>query len=413
MRNLWILLVAILLIGTLACGSDNAEKSPSASMPSKEPIESIIITIGNLTDKTGPSANAMSIIDKALADVVQYYNDQDLIPGVSLEIQEYDGRYDPSADIPGYIWLKENGADLIWTGAPATPTTLESRVNEDQILLFTPGPSREAIEPPGYIFAPTVIPEDNAYTILQWIYANDPDFPQGRPAKVGAAGWDTPYNVSLHAAGEEYATAHSDQYEWVGSFTTPRSFVWGPEVEALKACDYVFVPVMMMNFIKEYRTAGYAAKFLATGSQTAFLRLITDARLWDELDGTLFFLPAGWWNDESELIEDIYDLLYSYRPNEAQEIIESGNAYMAADAITQMVQIVANAVGNVGAEDFDSQALYDAAMNYTDTKDGIMRATFSETKRASLDYLGVYEADSTAQYLFRIQEDWVPVLHGP
>ena len=144
MRNLWILLVAILLVGTLACGSDNAEKSPSASMPSKEPIESIIITIGNLTDKTGPSANAMSIIDKALADVVQYYNDQDLIPGVSLEIQEYDGRYDPSADIPGYIWLKENGADLIWTGAPATPTTLESRVNEDQILLFTPGPSREA-----------------------------------------------------------------------------------------------------------------------------------------------------------------------------------------------------------------------------------------------------------------------------
>jgi len=47
----------------------------------------------------------------ALEDLVAYYNDSDLIPGVRLEVVVYDGQWDPARDIPGYEWLRGRGAD--------------------------------------------------------------------------------------------------------------------------------------------------------------------------------------------------------------------------------------------------------------------------------------------------------------
>ncbi len=400
--------IAILLISPLitACGSGGETEETEPQQPDVE------ITIGNLTDKTGASANAMSVIDMALADAVRYYNENNNIPGVKLKVIEYDGRYEPANDIPGYQWLKDRGADLIYTNVPATPITLKPRVNSEKMVLFTPAANRETITPPGYIFVTSTLPEDNAYTLLNWLSENDVDFPEDRPARIGAAGWSTPYNVSLHVAMEEYANVHPEQFEWKGSYTNDLGFNWQSEVEALKDCDYIMLPIVMNNFVKQYREAGYTGKFLGTGAHVSFLGLVTDARLWEKFDGSLFILPAGWWNDDNEMVNLTKDILYKYHPDSAEKIMEEGASYLAIDTIYQMLDIIRSAVEEVGPQNFDSEALYEAARSFSQTVEGVERARFGESKRASIDYLAIYEARAEEKDLFRMHEDWYPVIRS-
>ncbi|MFO8010525.1 MAG: ABC transporter substrate-binding protein [Dehalococcoidia bacterium] len=399
---------ALLLISPLiyACGSEGETEGTKPQQPDVE------IIIGNLTDKTGASANAMSVIDMALADAVRYYNENNNIPGVKLKVVEYDGRYEPSNDIPGYQWLKDRGADLIYTNVPATPITLKHRVNSEKMVLFTPAANRETITPPGYIFVTSTLPEDNAYTLLKWLSENDSDFPEDRPARIGAAGWSTPYNVSLHVAMEEYANVHSEQFEWKGSYTNDLGFNWQSEVEALKDCDYIMLPIVMNNFVKQYREAGYTGKFLGTGAHVSFLGLVTDARLWDKFDGSLFILPAGWWNDDNEMVNLTKEILHEYHPDSAEKIMREGASYIAIDTIYQMLDIIRAAVEEVGPQNFDSEALYNAARSFSQTVEGVERARFGDSKRASIDYLAIYEARAAEKDLFRMHEDWYPVIRS-
>ncbi len=194
-----VLVLALILLP--ACGDDGntpTAETAARSTPTEidEPVddqaELVTITIGNLTDLTGVSANAMSVIDMALEDLVRYYNQENLIPGVELKVVNYDGQTDPSRDIPGYEWLRQKGADLIHSPVTATASILKPFLEEDNLLLFSESASGEALIPPGYVFAPTAASEDLAYTLLRWVAENDWDYKSNGPAKIGAADWPTP-----------------------------------------------------------------------------------------------------------------------------------------------------------------------------------------------------------------------------
>ena len=312
MEKLVILLVPLLLsaliAGSIACDSDNKEATPSPLVQptgtitlepqvTPEPIE---ITIGMYSDKTGPASNSQATMDMALDDMVRYYNEDNLIPGVRFKVVDYDSQLDPSKDIPGYEWLREHGADLIYTNIPSAPITLKSLVEKDEFMLVTGVPDRDAVEPPGYVFgAGSSLLEYHSYTLLKWLVENDPDFPKGRPARIGGAAWATGYMEAVFEAAKEYAQSNPEQYDWVGGHITNFAFTWEPEVEALKNCDYVVPPTMMNKFVEQYRSSGYTGKFLGTAVHTAFFNLIDDADIWDEIDGMRIIMPNSWWNEET------------------------------------------------------------------------------------------------------------------
>ncbi len=398
---LWV--VSMLL---LACSS-NDDGTQSQEQ------EDVVITIGNLSDLTGVAANAMELIDMALEDLVEHFNEENLIPGVELEVITYDGQYDPARDIPGYEWLRERGADLIWTPAPPAAATLKPRADEDKFMLFASAANLDELMPAGYTFSAGTIPEFQAYTLLDWLAKNDWDYTTNGPAKIGAAGWADNYLTSLFDAAEEYADVHPDQFEWVSGHLTDFGFTWGPEVDALKDCDYIIIPNPMTNFVKGYRELRYTAKFLGTDNHGAFLGMIDDAGLWDEIDEMLMIRSTKWWNEEGAIIDLTKKLLYEYHPDEAEEIMAKGVGYIAMANLYQVLTIIQNAAEIVGPDNVDSEALYEAAQSFSLMVDGVERFNFNETKRYSTNYYGIYLADETSEDLIRVGTEWYQQLLEP
>ena len=421
-RKLVISLLLITLIGyslLVACGGDsnNGGNGGSPTPPLPNGIETpplTEITIGNLSDYTGVSSNAMEYINMALDDLVEYYNENNLIPGVRLKVITYDGQMDPSRDIPGYEWLKQKGADLIFTPIPATPTTLKPRADRDEVVVFGLSGSKKGFLPPGWVFDLGIYSQYEAYTLLKWIAENDWDYQTKGPAKIGGAAWSESYSDELFTAMKEYCSVHPDQFEWEGGYLTNFSLIWAAEVDALKDCDYVNPGIVLTSFVKEYRAAGHTeAKFIGSDTQAAFLGMMDASELWDEIDGMLFLKTPRWWHEEGEIIDLVMQLLYENHPDDAEKIIRSGNGYLAMNQMYPMFQIIADAAEAVGPQNLDSQALYDAATSLLLMIDGTQRFSFSEEKRDAIDAFAIYEARATEKDIFRLHDEWYPTVRNP
>lgn len=417
--------LCIILLLSVACG-DNA-KSENTSVPvtpatleptlapmSSPTVEDEVIIIGNLTDITGVASNAMDIVNKALEDMVEYYNDEKLILGVTIEVVLYDGQFDPAKDIPGYEWLKRRDANLIFAPLPSTTETLRPRIEDDGMVLFNLAPSKEGLLPPGYAFCPAnTFPRDISYTLLEWIAQNDPRFPKDRPAKIGGAYWAEAYGEEILGGAEDYAKEHPELYEWEGGHLTGFTFTWGPEVDDLKHCDYVLPPVPMNNFVKEFRDAGYKSKLIGTDAHGAFLGLIDDADLWDDVDEMLIIQAPWWWTEDSTLINLARTLLYeNHSEIDADETIRMGNGYISVIPIYVMLEVIADAVEAVGPDNFDSEALYQAAKSFSMTIDGF-EFGFDESRRTAVDHLGIYQIRAAEEDVFRYNNEWVNIIEAP
>jgi len=409
--NLFIVFIVFVPILSVGCIGDENVASGNKINSTENSVETITITVGNLTDQTGPGAQGLSYVDMALNDVVEYYNNNNLIPGVELKVTTYDTQYDASKAIPGYKKLKSDGADFIWTACPIMIPILKAHLDGDEFVAFTATaniPEEELNN--GYLFSMGITPKNEAYTLLTWIADNDKDFPSDRPAKIGAAAWDDGYNNLLFNAAKEYCDNHSDIYEWDTMFLTDIKFNWKTEAEQLMDCDYVFVPALPHLFMKDFRETGAKAKFLGTDPPLAFLREIGEMDLWNDIDGSLFVRSSRWYNETGPIIDIANQLLqenYSYE--KAAEIRRQGVAYLSVKQNYLMFDIVRQTVEEMGTQNFDSQALYNSATSWQYEYEGIPGFhSFTQTERIPTHYYAIYEARGEEQDIFRLHEEWLP-----
>lgn len=411
------LLIAITSLGS--CGESGGTSSPETSGPLKNagPTSpgTVTITIGNHTDMTGVSANAMEILTMALKDTVDYYNQESFIPGVELKVIDYDGQYDPSRDISGYQWLKERGADVIWSPVAGTGITLKPFVERDRMVMVMMSPNEEAFDPPGWVFSlGNARYDEQIYTLLNWLPENDPDFPKDRPARIGGAMWRESAGIAILGAAERYARAHPEYYDWEDGFLTDFSFIWTNEADALKDCDYVFPPVPPHVFVTAYRQAGGKAKFLGTDAHTAFMGMIDSAGLWEEMDGMYVIRAFRWWTEEGDLMDLTRQLLYENHPGEAEDIIRKGVGYITVQPVYMLLEAIRETVEKTGAENFSSEALYSHLQSFTINVDGCEHS-LTENKRTSNDYMNIQEFRAADKDLFRAhpEDEWIPIVKAP
>ena len=365
----------------------------------------------------------MSYINMATQDVLDYYNENNLIPGVELELLKYDTQYLNARFVFGYEWLRERNVDFIWNSPPPGVPVLKTRADKDKypILSATANIDPEELDN-SYVFCVGITPTYEAYTLLDWLAKNDPDFPKDRPARIGGAAWREAYSDIWFKAAEEYCKENPQQYEWVEGYLTDVKFNWDTEIYGLRDCDYVYVPITIHTFAKPYRDAGYKAKFIGTDVHTAFLGMLDATNTWKDVDGMLFVLSEGWYNDKDDpIIDFINELLEeNYSEKKIEEIKSSGVGYRAAFRIHMICDIVRKTVENVGADNFDSDALVETAKSWSfDYGDVEGFCNFTQSKRFSQNYYAIYEAQHNPdnpkswQYLTRIVRDWIPQITEP
>jgi ABC-type branched-subunit amino acid transport system substrate-binding protein len=376
----------------------------------------VTITLGHISDMTGPAASALVPINYALDDLVRYYNEEGTIPGVHLKVVAYDARYDPSRDVPGWDWVKERGAQIVFTALPPTAETLKPFAGGDKIPLLSMTTSPPLIDPPGWVFCMNVPIRYQINAMLKWISEEDWDYQaEGRRPRIGSAGWEEPFAISCRDAIRDYAENHSDKFEYIAGPLSPMgAMTWTGEVARLKDCDYVFPPTTgtgTSSFMKEFRDKGYSAKFIGTEAHASFRDLVVDSVGWDGLDGMLACHPSRWWNETDPIVNLAKQLLYQYHASQADDVVYAGMGYIGGFCqLYGFFQILKEAVEEVGADNFDGQAYYDTAIGFKMTWEGYEEWDFSETKRYAWNYVSMYEWSAQEQDIIRMDVGWLPLV---
>ncbi|MBL7119746.1 MAG: ABC transporter substrate-binding protein [Dehalococcoidia bacterium] len=379
----------------------------------------VTITIGEMTDLTGPASPAIIPLHWALEDIVSYYNEEELIPGVKFDMVSWDTRYEPARDIPGYDWVRGHGAELIVAVPPPTGVALKTFADRDEFPIVCLSTNVPMLEPPGWVFCMSNSHYSMMKTFLKWLSEEDPHFPTDRPAKIGLVGWSETATMEDHKAIGEYCQDHSDEFVYAGHYIVPMgTMTWSGEVEKLKGCDYIEAKGFPTGgFINEFIDKGYRTNsegFFDVGTASSYRGFLVDQCGWERLDGLLTPNMSLMWNEPTPLVELAKELVYKYHPGKAEETIYAGLAYVGG--ILELVatfHILEQAIAEVGAENFDGQAFYDAAIEYKTGGplwEGYPEGWgFTETKRYLADHIAIYEFNAEAEDLVW-DGDWVPLV---
>jgi ABC-type branched-subunit amino acid transport system substrate-binding protein len=392
------LILALVAVPCLGCG--NGER------------REVTITIGELTDLTGPASTSTIYLHYALQDTIRYYNEEGLIPGVKLRLTSYDTNYNTARTLLGYYWLKERGAKVLMIPIANDSETAKAFAERDKIPIAAFDTTTYLIEPPGWVFCFSPKAAEQQRFLLKWI-SDHWDYSKGIP-KVGFMQWNLVAGVGQQKAFKEYAQAHPDKFDFVYCALPPvGTQSYGAQVGALKDCDYIEVMTLSIGpFIRDYRARGYdRATFISDSSASAFLGLIRDMLGdWEGLDGFLSLYTALPWGEPNPTVELGEKLLYDYHSaGEAGKIVHSGQNYVGVVPLfLAMLQIIEKAIGEVGAQNFDGQAFYAAALDFEVQFEGYPKYQFTETERCCAHEAAVYKWSAEAEGPVRLS-DWLPL----
>ena len=396
-----ICLVALSLFSALwiACGTQDEDGKPH-------------ITIGFISDFSGPASQALRVLAYNQEDVIRYTNEEDPIPGVELELITYDCKYDPARDLTGYEWLKDKGAQVIHAPIAGTAEALLSFAEADRIPLMCSNPSLPLVEPPGWQFTPVPLTGMLVKTLLEWV-STQWDYDQGKP-KIATVGWKVASQEEKARGAREYCQDHRDKFEYLGDALAPSgTMTWSGEIEAVKDCDFLHVATAgpgAATFMEQFRMKGYQQRIISGYDVWAFQKLMEDKAGEEALDGSWMASPIGNWGDPSPLWQFLDELLNTYRPGQAEAIKRDwGPSYPAGWVPIVMVDIIRQAVEQVGADGFDGQAFYDTALGWSKTYDGFDEWTFADGKCYASRHVKVYEYQSDIGELVQIT-GWMPII---
>ena len=378
----------------------------------------VTIRIGQLTDFTGVGSPALKPITYITEDMIRYYNDENVIPGVKLKLDAYDTQFNPARYSLGYDWCKDKGDKLIITIIADAPVMLKPFAARDKVAIAAMSGTPELFDPPGWVFGFSNTNEDSAKILLHWIVGNDwPNKGQGTP-KIAIIGWNVTSSINAANAAEAYLEAHPDEYEYVDRITTPvGTATFTAESRRLKdkGCDYIAVTTgnVFGPLLRDLRAVGSQATLLdCEGAAGSFQRMYEQLVGWDMLDGQYSTSNSFAWSDTADpIVQLATTLVHRYHSSEAQGLM-IGNTYVGPAAMmAAILEILQQAVKNVGAENFNGQAYYDAAINYKTTSplwQNYPQFSFSETRRKLMDHslITQFEGGDVKEYV--TVSGWLP-----
>ena len=348
--------VALILLGVLLV------TLPGLAGCAEEKEEVPEITIGVLTDFTGTASFAVKPTINAMMDYFRMIEEENPIPGVKVKFVTYDTRLDYARTVPGYIWLKGQGAIMMHTINPADNEILVDRYEEDEIPVIGSQVQPKLLGDP-WMFCFSSSNANEAEVLMKWIMDTWEYYPT--PPKIGHLGW-TLMSTEYHQDGIDAAMeANPGKFDWVGVERAPLgTTVWAVEIDRLKDCDFIIVSVvgpMAASFVKEARARGYEGNFLSgINAFPGYWDLVRGAVPEDELYGCYHAGHWPWWSEDVLFITKLKEAIQTYRSGEAEALMRSSGPLTGWAYGMLMVDAIKRAVEEVGAENVDGTALRNA-----------------------------------------------------
>jgi len=332
------------------------------------------IRIAILTDFTGPAAYAAQQHTNGFMDYFSMLEEKDPIPGAKIKVLTYDQRSDFARVIPGYLWLKGQGAVLVHPVSGDDFVMLESRFEQDHI----PGINaylQESSPNFPWTFAQGVSSPMETEVALQWIMDTWDYDGKGRPPKIGHQGWARESSVKYQAGIDRMLEWYPDKFEFVSFQSSPvGNTSWAVEVGKLQDCDYIYlsmVGAMLGSFTKEARARGLQCSFLSASiSYTGFWPVVRSSVPADELYGCYFFHFVPWWTQDILYVNSLREAILKYHPDEAEDYMAATGPVAGWGIGMFVAQAIRDAVERVGAENVDGTALRDALAELDMTVEG-------------------------------------------
>jgi hypothetical protein len=245
---------------------------------------------------------------------------------------------------------------------------------------------------------------------LQWLSDHWPNYPT-KP-KIGVVGWDTSFEVPIAAAIKAYVGSHPDKFDLVGSYLEPSgTMTWSGEVKKLKGCDYVCPchagGAGTSTFISQFRAAGGTATFFGGEGMPCWTNLILPTVGWKAMDGSFDAMTWPWLTYQNCTMVAVAKEAIQNHPGQTE--FSLGYGYVSA--LTGEVfwyELLKATVEEVGAKNVDSQAVYNTAIKFHYTIQGMPEMSYSETNRVNIHSGMIYEWSAQAGDLVPIS-GWLPV----
>jgi ABC-type branched-subunit amino acid transport system substrate-binding protein len=394
--------LALALVATLGFGCAKEEK----------PAEEAELVVGYLTDLSGPVSSVMKGVVTAMNDYLEWMEENDPIPGAKIKTYNYDTKYDPARELPGYDWVLGKGAVLLHVGYVTIAESLKARSVADNIPMVCPSSSIPLLQPdPGLFFGYYPLYLQKVKAMLEWLTDTEGTI------RVGLIGWTGSSASECQTAIDEFMDDNPGKIDLVDSIlTSPGTVSFPAEVERLKDCEYIWTDLVgaaEAAFMRQYREAGYDATFMGDSKIYNFIGMLKSGVGQEGLDGTLVANVVGWWTDPTPLIELCNQILADrHSPDEADYYRKElgGLYYEALLQVYIWTEVFRDAVDQVGAENVDRQAWYNAAIHFERDNVGLFEGygkwSYSETERLPHPFVQVWEYDAASDALVRLS-DWI------
>jgi len=321
-------------------------------------VEEKVVKVAASYPMTGAGASSMQLQEGGIEDYFRYFNEQEVIPGVRVQLSWADDFLSVTQIYSNYARFVERGMPLIFMEQQGAVIGLKDRAEKDQVVLFVAASGYQEVyyPEPGWRYAVSPSIAEQAAALARYFMEN---WQEERAPRLAFIGMDTPWGLE-----PEYATGYCQGlgFEVLPLELTP--FVTLDATTILlrlkeSGADLVYIqalPMAVGPILRDAERLGMAGQMTFAGHQSGMgERVVQMAGVASE--GYLIPRLFPWFNEtEVPGIKLILDTQMKYHGKEMRE----GEVTFGWVAGPVVCEAIRRAIENVGYENLDGAAVKEA-----------------------------------------------------
>ncbi len=176
--------------------STQAPSTPKPAPATPKPdVKPVSMTVGIVSDLTGPTASGAIGDNWGIEDYFKFANETNYVPGAKFDTIFYDNRFDVGRTLNGYELMKTRKAQAVWIQMTGAAMALAPKAAGDKMVILVPGPPK-VLYPPSWAFSAEASYADGAAAAFEWIAQDWKAQGKAGKPKMGWLTWDADYGYS-------------------------------------------------------------------------------------------------------------------------------------------------------------------------------------------------------------------------